>query len=176
MATVLLLAVLSARAGVIQDDAARLPLLLYIVSESTTVRATPAPKSAVLLKLKRYDLVTGREAAPGWLQLEGADGGWIPFVRQNVARGPIETVKYRLFRAMLAKWPDAVKMDVARGRIREGFTGDQVQLALGDPLSKDLRRVADDVAEEWTYADCRILFSHSGVATIEPIGTPFLQR
>jgi hypothetical protein len=176
MATLLLLAVLSARASVPQSDDARLPLILYVVSEATSVGAALEAKSAVLLKLKRYDLVSGREAAPGWLQLEGAGGGWIPLVRDNMVRGSIEAVKYRLFRAQRTKWPDSVKMDVVRGRIREGFTADQVQLALGDPVSKDLRRTAADIAEEWTYTDCRILFSHSGVAAIASIDTRLQQR
>lgn len=175
MATLLLLAILSARAGVPQRDAVRPPPILYVVSEAASVRTAPEPKSSVLLKLKRYDLVAGREAAPGWLQLEGTDGGWIPLVRENIVRGSIDTVKYRLFRAQLTTWPDNVKMDVVRGRIREGFTADQVRLALGDPLTKDLRRTAADVAEEWTYTDCRVLFSHSGVAAITPIDTR-LQR
>jgi hypothetical protein len=146
--------------------------VLYLVSETTAVRQAPDPKAPVIAKLKAFDIVSGTEMARGWLRVDGATAdatpeGWVPFNRDNVVRGPVDALRGRAFRVQQTRWPLSVKLDILRGRVRQGFTGDQVRLALGDPLKKELRQVGDDVAEEWTYADRRIVFSHTGVRLVE---------
>jgi len=146
--------------------------VLYLVSGTTAVRSEARVGAPVIGRLREFDIVSGREWIPGWLELDvshprGLEGGWILLDRINVVNGPLDRVRYRIFRAQQTNWPKAVKLEVARGRIRPGFTGLQVQLALGDPLQKNLRRSGDNVAEEWTYADQRVIFSSTGVARIE---------
>jgi hypothetical protein len=149
--------------------------VLYLIVDETTVRAEPEANARSLTRLQRYDVVSGRERVPGWLQIEattdprGTAGGWVPLDSKNVIAGNLEALKLRSFHVRQSKWTDAVKLDILRGRVREGFTGTQVQLALGDPLKKELRHVAGDVAEEWVYPDRRVLFSHAGVRTVELI-------
>ena len=152
--------------------------ILYVIGDATPIRAEPDAKAKTVAKLQRYDVVSGKEVGPGWLQIEGttsasaATSGWIPLVTENVVRGPLENLKLRLFRIQQTKWADGVKLDIVRGIVRPGFTGQQVQLALGDPMKKELRHVGGDVAEEWTYRERRILFNHTGVQTIEPLQYP----
>jgi len=157
------------------DASVDAPRVLYVVSEAVTVRSDPDARSRSIFKLQPYDVVSGRQLVDGWLKVDkaAADGagetGWIPVAPDNLVTATLETLKRRVFRAQLTKWPDRVKMDVVRGRIRQGFTADQVQLALGDPLRKSLQGSAGGVSEEWTYYDRRIVFSHTGVATIESL-------
>lgn len=148
--------------------------VLYLVSTATPVRAEPSVRSRTIARLRTFDIVAGRETTPGWLELEASSddephGGWIPFATADAVAGTMEQLRYRLFRVRETKWPDQVKIEVARGHIHKGYSGLQVQLALGDPLSKALRHTGTDVAEAWTYRDRRIIFSHEGVALIEPL-------
>ncbi len=146
------------------------PSVLYFVSESTAVHAEPALRSATTGKLRPFDIVTGRPLND-WLLIEtsstGLECGWIPLVAENVIHVPIDALKRRVFHARETRWPDRVKLDVARGQVRKGFTADQVKLALGDPTAKELVRAGESVTETWTYLDRRIAFSHTGVSTIE---------
>jgi hypothetical protein len=157
------------------DTSVDAPKVLYVVSEAVTARADPDLQSRAVFTLRPYDVVSGRQLTAGWLKVDGAtvagaaEPGWIPVSPDDLVTTTLEALKGRVFRVQQTKWPERVKMDVVRGRIRPGFTALQVQLALGDPLRKSLRRSADDVAEEWTYYDRRIVFSHTGVATIESL-------
>ncbi len=156
-----------------RDASVDAPRVLYVVSEAVTVRVDPSARSRAMSKLQPYDVVSGRQLVEGWLQVDevsesGTGGtGWIPVAPENLVTTSLEALKRRVFRVQLTKWPDRIKMDVVRGRIRQGFTANQVQLALGDPLRKSLRPAGDGVAEEWTYDDRRIVFSNTGVAAIE---------
>ena len=147
--------------------------VLYVVSEAVTAREDPDQRSRAVFKLQPYDVVSGRQLVEGWLKVDGAtvegsaEPGWIPVAPENLVAVSIETLKGRVFRVQQTRWPERIKMDVVRGHIRPGFTAHQVKVALGDPLSKSLRRSADGVAEEWTYADRRVVFSHTGVSAIE---------
>ncbi len=150
--------------------------VLYLIGEPTVVRSAPDSKARAVSKLATLDIVSGT-ATRGWLRIEGSSAdsavsGWVPFAEDNVVRGPIDALRARVFRVRDARWPMRVKLDVLRGRVRPGFTGDQVKLALGDPLKKELRTVGRDVAEEWVYADRRILFSHTGVRAVEMTAPP----
>jgi hypothetical protein len=151
------------------------PRVLYVISEAVSMRAGPDAKSRAITRLKPFDVVSGRQLVEGWLHVDAAtittpgDFGWIPLAADNIVTVPLESLKARVFRVQQTKWPDRIKLDVVRGRIREGFTGDQVQLALGDPIRKELRETGNDVAEAWTYEGRRIVFSHSGVTTIEEL-------
>jgi hypothetical protein len=173
MAILLLLAALGGPPALVASatDGVSVEPVLYLVAETTTMRAAPHTNAPVIRKLQQYELLTGRETIAGWLHVEGASSGdadgWIAIDRDNVLRGPLETLKRRLFRIQEARWPERVKLDVARGRIREGFTADQVRLALGDPLRKELQRSGDSVSEAWTYESQRVHFSHTGVRDIE---------
>lgn len=146
--------------------------VLYLVSAPTSVHAEPARRSRTTGKLRPFDIVMGRKVND-WLLIEGAgeglEGGWIPFVGENVIHAPIDAIKRRVFRVSQTRWPEHVKLDVVRGRVRTGFTADQVKLALGDPVAKELVRSGENVTEAWIYQDRRIAFSHTGVSTIEPI-------
>lgn len=143
--------------------------VLYLISQPTVVRADPDARAKPVARLERFEVVSGKESVKGWLQVEGLTGdpsGWVPLVTDNVITGPIEAFRRRAVHVQHTKWPDHVKLDVMRGRVREGFSGNQVQLAIGDPLKKELRHVGDDVIEEWIYADRRVVFSHTGVKAI----------
>lgn len=141
----------------------------YLIADTTPLRAAPDRTAPTLRKLKQYELVAGREIFAGWLRVDGHEHGWIAIARENIVTGPLQTLRRRLFRVQAAKWPDAVKRDVARGRIRHGFTADQVRLALGDPLSATLEGSGNTLGEAWTYPDRRVLFSQTGVRAIEPL-------
>jgi hypothetical protein len=148
--------------------------VFYLIVDSTSIRSQPDAKAPSVSKLGRFDVVSGRETVKGWLQIDGAtsesaQAGWVALIPENIVRGPLESLKVRVFRVRNTKWPERVKLDVLRGHVREGFTGDQVRFALGDPVKKELRHSGNDVAEEWVYPDRRILFSHTGVRAIELI-------
>ena len=170
-----LMAALYASAQGPLDTSVDAPKVLYVVSEAVTARVDPDQRSRAMFKLQPYDVVSGRQLVEGWLKVDeatvaGATGpGWIPVAPDNLVTTSLEALQGRVFRVQQTKWPDRIKMDVVRGRIREGFTANQVKLALGDPLRKSLRESVNAVAEEWTYPDRRIVFSHTGVATIESL-------
>jgi hypothetical protein len=165
-----LLALLLAQSGVQAPPLPDGPVVLYFVSADTPVHVAPHGRTKSTGRLRPFDVVTGRTSG-AWLMIETASGGfeegWIPFVPENVINAPLDTLKRRMFHVRQARWPDRVKLDVARGQIRAGFTGDQVQLALGDPITKELVRDGDNVTETWVYQDRRVAFSHTGVSTIE---------
>lgn len=172
MAALLLVAALLVRADMALPP--RDGRLLYLVSETTATRSEPDSKAREVSKLKSFDIVCGREAAPGWLQIElttgaAGSGEWIPLDTDNVVSGTMEALRHRLLRAREAKWPERVRLEVARGHIRKGFTAEQVRLALGDPRRKDLRHGPTGMAEEWTYDSLRVVLSHRGVIVIEAI-------
>lgn len=140
------------------------------------MRASPDGRAPVLSRLQSFDIVSGTQDVPGWLHVDASTGtasalGWIPIEAEHTVAGTLEAMKYRLFRAQLTKWPKATRLAVVRGQIRKGFTGDQVKLALGDPIRKDLRGSGNAVNEEWLYRDRRVVFSSTGVVAIEPIRT-----
>jgi hypothetical protein len=179
MAILLLVAALYGCAGSSaqdpRDTSVDAPRVLYVVSEAVTARVDPNARSRAIFKLQPYDVVSGRQLVEGWLQLDRAtaagagETGWIPVAADDLVTTTLEALKGRVFRVQQTKWPDRIKMDIVRGRIRQGFTANQVQLALGDPLRKALRHSAGGVAEEWIYDDRRIVFSHAGVTTIESL-------
>jgi hypothetical protein len=154
------------------------PQVLYIVSEAVQMRVEPDLRSRAIANLRPYDIVGGRELINGWLRVDGAtvgaagESGWIQVAPDNLVTTTLEALKVRMFRVQETKWPDWIKMEVVRGRIRRGFTGNQVRLAPGDPLRKSLRQNGSDVTEEWIYEERRILFSHTSVATIEVLVIP----
>jgi hypothetical protein len=145
--------------------------VVYLVTETTAIRAEPSPRASRVGRLHRFDVVSGRETVAGWLHIgspgPAAGGGWIPIARENVVAGTMAQTRARLFRIQQAKWSTRIKIDVARGLVRRGYTAAQVLLALGDPVHKDLRHVGADVTEAWTYPDRRIIFSHTAVTAIE---------
>jgi hypothetical protein len=179
MAILLLVAVLSVCAGSSAQDPRDASVdarpVLYVVSEAVTVRVDPNARSGAMFKLQPYDVVSGRQLVAGWLRVDGAtaagagESGWIPVAPDDLVTTTLEALQGRVFRVQQTNWPERIKMDVVRGRVRQGFTANQVQLALGDPLRKSLRPSAGGVAEEWTYEDRRIVFSHTGVAAIESL-------
>lgn len=146
--------------------------MLYLVSAPTSVHAEPAVRSRTTARLRPFDIVTGQQSG-NWLRIEsssgGVDSGWIPLVPENVIREPLDTLKRRVFHVNQTRWPDRVKLDIVRGQVRTGFTADQVKLALGDPVTKELVGAGENVTETWIYQDRRIAFSHTGVSTIEPV-------
>jgi hypothetical protein len=176
MGIVFLVATLSLGAGLpsplSSDD---LPQVLYVVAADVSVRAEPHAKSHAIAKLKPFDVVSGQEAVQGWLRIDAAayaastGNGWIPLARDNVVAASLEVLRTRALRVQHTNWPDRIKIEVLRGRIRKGFTADQVQLALGDPLRKELRHTANDVTEVWTYDVVRVVFSHTAVAAVEQL-------
>ena len=176
MGIVFLVAALSVGAGLppplSNDD---LPQVMYVVAADVSVRAEPHAKSHAIAKLKPFDVVSGQEAVQGWLRIDAAayaasaGNGWIPLARDNVVAASLEVLRRRALRVQQTRWPDRIKIDVLRGRIRKGFTAGQVQLALGDPVRKDLRHAANDVTEVWTYDVVRVVFSHTAVAAIEEL-------
>jgi hypothetical protein len=149
------------------------PCVRYLVSEPTTVRVAPADRARAVAKLKRFDIVTGCDVVAGWLHVEassaGVAAGWIPLVADNVITVTLDTLKRRIFRIERMRWSERIKVDIARGRIRNGFTADQVQLALGEPLNKQLVHAGENVSETWIYDDRRVTFSHTGVRAVEDL-------
>jgi hypothetical protein len=169
------LAVVWCAATAFSNESGSVPVL-YLIAETTVVRSAPDPKAPAIAKLKAFDIVSGTETARGWLRIDGAtsdaaSSGWVPFNRDNVVHGPVDALRGRAFRLHRTRWPQSVKLDILKGRVRPGFTGDQVKLALGDPLQKNLRQLGADVVEEWIYAERRIVFSHSGVRVVETLVT-----
>lgn len=174
MSVLFLVAALLVRAG-----AAEVPApagkVLYLVAHTTATRAEPDANGRKVSKLKPFDIVSGTEAAPGWLQIElttgaaDAQGLWLAIEPENVVSGSIDALKYRIAKGQQARWPERVRLDVARGRIRCGFTADQVRLALGDPRTKELRHESSEPAEEWSYDTMRVIVSIRGVTEIHPI-------
>ncbi len=166
----LLFAVSLLAPGAQSPSTAEAPAVLYLVSAPTAVHAEPTARSRTTGKLQPFDIVTGRQVDQ-WFLIESSSGGpesgWIPLLPENVVHGSLDAVKRRVFHARRARWPDRVKMDVVRGHVRAGFTADQVSLALGDPVSKELVGTGDSATETWTYQDRRIAFSHTGVSAIE---------
>lgn len=172
MAALLLVAALFVRADMALPP--RDGRLLYLVSDTTATRSEPDSKAREVSKLKSFDIVSGREAAPGWLQIELATGAagsgeWIPLDTDNVVTGTMEALKYRVGKAQQTRWPERVRLDVARGRIRYGFSAEQVRLALGDPRSTALQHASTEMVEEWTYDSLRVVLSRRGVIAIEAI-------
>ena len=152
-------------------DYGRLPEPVYYLAVDTTIlRAAPDESAPRVGKLRRFDVVTGREVLAGWLRVDGDEDAWLAIERENVVRGPFHTISRRIFHARAANWPERVKVDVARGLIRPGFTANQVRLALGEPVARTLEQSGNSVNETWTYSDRRVRFSHRGVREIEPVG------
>lgn len=152
------------------------PRVLYLIGETTSMHAAPDRRAPVLTRLATFEIVSGTQEVPGWLHVNASTGqaaelGWIPIRAEHTVKGTLEAMKYRLFRAQHTKWSKSIRLDVVRGQIRKGFTGDQVKLALGDPVRKDLRSSGNAVHEEWLYRDRRVIFSSTGVVAIEPLRT-----
>jgi hypothetical protein len=172
MAILLLLAGLWTSPVVASSGDGRWPEpVYYLIADPTALRTAPDASAPSVRKLRRFEIVTGREVVTGWLHVDGDEDGWLAIERENVLSGRFDTIARRIFHAQAAKWPDRVKVDVVRGVIRPGFTANQVRLALGDPISKSLEHSGDAVSETWTYSDRRVRFSPRGVREIEPIGT-----
>ena len=104
---------------------------------------------------------------PPWRERQSPDGfRWRP---TNLVTTTLEALKGPGLPRAADQVAGAHQDGRRAGAHPSGLHGHQVKLALGDPLRKSLRRSADDVAEEWTYSDRRIVFSHTGVATIESL-------
>ena len=137
MVILLLMAALYASAGSSAQGPhgppADAPKVLYVVSEPVTARADPDQRSRAVFKLEAYDVVSGRQLVEGWLKVDeatvegSAEPGWIPVAPENLVTTSLEALKGRVFRVQQTKWPERIKMDVVRGRIRPGFTAHQVK-------------------------------------------------
>ena len=149
--------------------------VLYVVDRTTPTYAAPDAHGRELAKLKAFDIVSGTEAAPGWLQIDATSasadvqGRWLAIDRENIVSGSLDGLKYRIARAQLARWPERVRLDIARGRIRYGFSAEQVRLALGDPRSTEPTRSTSEPAEAWSYDTMRVVVSMRGVTDIRPM-------
>jgi len=49
------------------------------------------------------------------------------------------------------KWPLEVKQAVIDGRVEKGMTPKQVEVAVGEPSSKEIRTTRNGTQEVWTY-------------------------
>lgn len=49
------------------------------------------------------------------------------------------------------KWPIEVKQAVLDGRVEKGMTPKQVEVAVGEPVSKEIRATRNGTQEVWTY-------------------------
>lgn len=174
MTVLVLVAMLLVRA-----DVAQVPppdgKLLYLVARTTATRAEPHGRAREVAKLKAFDIVSGTEAVSGWLRIDlttgtaDTQGQWLAIEPENLVNGTIEALKYRVSKAQQSRWPERVRLDVARGRIRYGFSAEQVRLALGDPRTKALLHASREPAEEWSYETVRVVISTRGVTEIRPI-------
>jgi outer membrane protein assembly factor BamE (lipoprotein component of BamABCDE complex) len=54
-------------------------------------------------------------------------------------------------RAEYETWPLAVKQAILDGRVEKGMTAKQVEVALGEPASKEIRETRSGTQEVWVY-------------------------
>jgi hypothetical protein len=127
----------------------------YLIDAPTTVRAAPSATSKVVGRLAPVDVARILEAKLGWLRLEGLGAsnleGWVPAKEENLLAEDWLSVRFRLVEANDAHWPAATKIDIARRKVRVGFTKAQVKAALGKPASEASEETAAGVTEVLAY-------------------------
>lgn len=127
----------------------------YLVDGPTSVHKMATATSPVLARLGIFDVVQVYEGAGGWLHVqtlgERRIEGWLKAKPENVIEADWLTVTRRLVDAQVAHWPAATSLDVARGRVRIGFTRAQVAAALGEPTRKTSDETAAGVTEILIY-------------------------
>lgn len=102
--------------------------------------------------------------------------GWIRGTRANIIEGNQLTVLSRLDAMEQKTWPAAVKQDILHGRVRIGFTKEQVEIAhaidpsnKGRPDAKLSEETAAGVIETWKYGDVVYAFKNGRVAKVTRI-------
>jgi hypothetical protein len=159
--------------------------IMYLIAEPTALRAEYRPTSKVVEQMQPLrTLRILKTADDKWVQLgwrdpgSGADGplrcGWLE-TRTPLKDDPnvlgSDLLKILSIGLELDKktWPIAVKADILRGRPRVGFTFEQVQLAVGRPISVFERETPSGTMEVWSYPTRSVVFAGGKVLQIDTV-------
>jgi hypothetical protein len=156
--------------------------IAYFFPAQTVAREKPDPSATVVNTYPAFSFALVRKAAPGWVYVEPLpdaktrEGGWIQPDRENLSCcGGVLPLAMRREELRGKPWPAAVKLDIMRGKVRVGFTVEQVRLVYrdvgddGSPQRKAIEETAAGAVETWTYPDATYTMKGGRVVKINRI-------
>lgn len=96
----------------------------------------------------------------GWLATTGAP-------RENVVIGSVVDLVLKQVRMEDKMWPIAVRVNLLRGIARVGYTQEQIEVGLGNPLRSTTDETAAGVTETWLYSNQVVTFQKGRVTAIK---------
>ena len=148
--------------------------LLFVVGSPTVIRSGATATSPKLATAQPLEILEVQQVTAGWLKIrahiqkQDVDG-WIAAGAKDVeglVAGTVFDMYVRIITLEKQAWPVAVKVDILRNRIRIGFTGDQVALAVGKPLRRTTVETAKGLTETWFYPTQSVIFTLGKVSSI----------
>ncbi len=157
--------------------------IAYFFPVQTVSREKPDPSATVVNTYPAMSFALVKKMEPGWVYVEPLPdaktqaGGWIQPEKENLSccSGVLSLVVRR--REMSGKqWPESVKVDIIRGKVRVGFTVEQLQLAYRTSaiteaitVRKAIEETAAGAVEVWAYPDATYTLKGGRVAKINRV-------
>ena len=145
----------------------------YVFAAETPLREKPLEESAVVFTAEPAQYGQVLCVVPGWARVHmvkhGGARGWVfglGSAPENLLLESWVDIALREVRFAEQKWPPALKVDILRKRVRPGFTGPQVEIALGKPHSRTSDETAAGTTEIWTYDDQVLTLRKGAVVSI----------
>lgn len=155
----------------------------YLFPVQTVARAEPDPAATVVNTYPPFSFALVKDAVGGWAYVEPTtkdaktgDSGWIQIDKEYMVNAGALALLMRRDAVESKAWTKAVKLDLIRGRVRVGFTKEQVELAYtesprdrGKPVRKATEETAAGVVETWIYPDATYTLKAGRVAKINRV-------
>jgi hypothetical protein len=157
--------------------------IAYFFPTQTVARAKPDTSAPIVNTYPAFSFALVKNTAPGWVYVEPLpdaktqEGGWIEPLKENLSCcDGVLPLAIRREEMRGKPWPAPVKLDIMRGKVRVGFTIEQVRLAYttspsdtGNPLRKAIEETAAGTVETWTYQDATYTMKGGRVVKINRI-------
>jgi hypothetical protein len=139
----------------------------YLISAATEVRLDPSLLAAPVTTFPVFAVAAVEHAVNGWIYVRPTDtragaAGWLPLNIEDLMPEEPAVVKARAEAVRPKPWPDGVKVDLIRRRVREGLSAEQVLIAWGQPA----KRNPSGEGERWDYKGTSIWFAGDRVVRI----------
>lgn len=174
METAVLLAALLVQPGsptecvpifIVEDDRA------YIPDAKVALRALPATTSDARAHAEPFDVLKIRKTLGDWMcvQTLKGDAGWIQPTAAGTTSLSTFAAQARRIQLVDKKWPRTVMLDIARGRVRLGFSEEQALIAAGDPIRRVTEETAKGVTVVLQYSDKTITLVGGRVSAVRSV-------
>ena len=150
----------------------------FVAFAVTDVRDGPKASAKVVRRLQPFEVVMAYDAVPGWVHVDlladtDPSSGWVrASTMDDVISASWLDLRLKVQTLTAKAWPFAAKRDILRQRPRVGFSKQQVELAIGIPVSIRTTETKAGERARWVYRHRVVTFAGDRVVEVEQTSTP----